>query len=475
LGRRELKALVTQDLIQDIPTKINAVLAFHKCGAYKFESEEQKQATTKLVQLLQRSDLTLEQNIDVARALSYSSAVSSEERRQSIQRLGELLHRPDLTLEQSIEVARTLSYRFAPNSEEQQQAIQKLTELLHRPDLTIQQMVKVARSLYSGSYFQSEEQQQGAQELVKLSLRSDLTCEQAILIAQALNEARPEINETYLMVQRLVELVQQPNTHLEQIIQVARAFCGEPSNSYLYVRHREAARLVMWSLVEATQRANLTLGQSTQIGQVLARYIQINQYLEDERWVPRTLTQLLEQTKLDLVRIVQVASILYYCGLKDSEEKRQATKWLARLLERSDLTLEQSIEVTRALYRCSAKDSEEEQQATQRLWHLAQKSDIPMFLRLQIASIPLSETVKNYQNKDHAIKLILGMVDGKAAKHYIEEKWQPIVKRGSIPSAEISDIPFIIEIAKEEMLPTKIKDEMYQILNNMVPKFDEID
>ncbi len=45
----------------------------------------------------------------------------------------------------------------------------------------------------------------------------------------------------------------------------------------------------------------------------------------------------------------------------------------------------------------------------------------------------------------------------------------------STMSIQVSDIPNAAAIARQELLPTSIRDEMYQPLSRMVPQFDQLD
>ena len=588
LGRRELKVLATQDIIPDISTRILAVQTFYKSSTHKLETAEQRLATQKLIELLRRPDLTLEQSVEVARALYFSSPdnsderqlatqkliellrrsdltleqsvkvaqalyfsspYQSDERQMAIQKLIELLRRPDLTLEQSVEVARPLYFSSLNNSEEEQLVTQKLIELLRRPDLTLEQSVEVARAfnfnspdnsderqlvtqkliellrqpdltleqsvevaraLCQNSLFQSDEQRQAIQKLTELAQRPDLTLEQIVQVVQALHQdVLPQLEEAQLAIQRLAELVRQSDLTFEQSMQVAQAFCGPP---HLFIHRVDEARFVIQRVIDLVQRASLTTEQNQQMAQVLSRYI--NQHFENEQWVTQRLaelaqrpdlapeqnmqaalalyrcsrnnseeeqlatqklTELLRRPDLTFEQSVKVAQALYKSSTNSSEEEQLATQKLTELLQRPDLTFEQSVQVSQAFYRCSPLNSEEQRQAAQRLWQLAQKQELPFDLRLQVATVPLAERIANYPDRAQAVQLILGMIHGEAAKHYFEEIWVPIVTSVSQKTENISDLPFIAELANQEMLPVQIRDEMYQLLNNMVPKLGSVD
>jgi hypothetical protein len=41
-------------------------------------------------------------------------------------------------------------------------------------------------------------------------------------------------------------------------------------------------------------------------------------------------------------------------------------------------------------------------------------------------------------------------------------------------AATVSDIPYIVELAKQESLPTEARDQMFRKLSQMVPQFGNV-
>jgi hypothetical protein len=77
---------------------------------------------------------------------------------------------------------------------------------------------------------------------------------------------------------------------------------------------------------------------------------------------------------------------------------------------------------------------------------------------------------------------VLILIQGEAARNYLADRWQsksygmrqPTVFDMS-EQTKLSDIPYIVELAQQELLPAEARDEMYQILRDMVPQFDKVD
>ena len=79
-----------------------------------------------------------------------------------------------------------------------------------------------------------------------------------------------------------------------------------------------------------------------------------------------------------------------------------------------------------------------------------------------------------------AVQMILSLIPVELAKKYLAQKWPPLPLRQYQIIADHSykvtalDIPYIIELANQETLPVSIRDEMYLILQNVIPQFGNI-
>ena len=82
------------------------------------------------------------------------------------------------------------------------------------------------------------------------------------------------------------------------------------------------------------------------------------------------------------------------------------------------------------------------------------------------SSVPLTVNEPNYADRVWSIQTIQALTDKEMARAYINKHW--VFLYGEV---EASDIPFIAELVKEEILSTRIRDAIYTSLENMIPKF----
>ena len=440
---------------------------------YRFSSagsDEEKQATQVLDQLLRRTDLTPEQTAEVALALYQNNPSQTEEQREATQMLVQLLRRTDLTPEQTAEVAQALYQNNPSQTEEQREATQALVQLLRRTDLTPEQTAEVAQALYQNNPSQTEEQREATQALVQLLRRSDLMPKQTIEVAQALYRSSSIFKERREATKMLVQLLQRSDLTPEQTTEVALALYR--SSNYFSVEQREAVQ----ALDQLLRRTDLTPEQTAEVALAFREFSLL--YIEEQPEVTQALVQLLRRTDLTPEQTAEVALALYQNNPSQSEkqpEVTEATQALVQLLQRSDLTPEQTTEVALALYRSSSSSLiEQKRWAEQVLLDKSQQQNLSFDKRLEVATLPLTLNINSYPKRVKAIQLVLSMTQGKSIKDYLEDCWQPPLETGRIDTIDVSDIPYIVEITTSENLPTQVRDEMYCLLRNIIPKFGEV-
>ncbi len=146
LARKELMPLVTQNLIPDTPSRIQAVQVLHEGSSSK--SEEWQQTIKMLLDLAQQPDLTVEQVLQIAESLYKKSSYKAEERQQAIQMFLDLAQQPSLSFKQAMSIAQAL-YQVSSNKlKERNLIIQALLNLLHQPNPSFNQWLHVALILY---------------------------------------------------------------------------------------------------------------------------------------------------------------------------------------------------------------------------------------------------------------------------------------------------------------------------------------
>jgi hypothetical protein len=235
---------------------------------------------------------------------------------------------------------------------------------------------------------------------------------------------------------------------------------------------------LMWTrqYPDLGQRALIALVSEDAIADIDTRmeaarvlYINTPARSEEEQQAIQILLRLAQQPDLPFGFALQSAGTLYQISLHGSEEQRHVAQLLLQLAQRPDLSVEQVIQTASVLYWVSPKASEEQRLAIQVLLRLVQNKSLTVDQRLQASTEILTMQPTRYLERAQAIQTVLASLHGEAASQHLKKHWAPI----SI-SPEVSDIPVIVELAKQKMLPTEIRDEMYQVLRRMVPQFDKI-
>ncbi len=415
LGQEKIRLFATQDVLSDPLTKAHAVQLFYKSCTHEsqeqrevtqrlvevmqredltveqcikaaealrrsspFRSYEQRQASKKLVEIMQRSDLTINQTIKVAQALYWSSPYGSQERQTASQKLMELIHHPDLTIDQTIKVAQALYRPSSSGSQEHQTAVQKLIELMHHPDLTIDQAIKVAQALYQSSSSGSQEHQIAVQKLIELMHHPDLTIDQAIKVAQTLYWHSPSRSQEYQTAsQKLMELIHHPDLTIDQAIKVAQTlYWHSPSRSQEY-------QTASQKLIELIHHPDLTIDQAIKVAQAL--YWHSPSGSQELQAMIQKLMELMHHPDLTIEQTIKAADILYTRSLYQSPEEQQAIQKLLEVMQRGDLTIEDNIKAAEALYRSSPQESQGQRQAMQSLSEFMLHSNLPSETVIQVA------------------------------------------------------------------------------------------
>ena len=105
------------------------------------------------------------------------------------------------------------------------------------------------------------------------------------------------------------------------------------------------------------------------------------------------------------------------------------------------------------------------------IWQLAQEPDLTTDRRIQVVRIPLATNEANYSERAEAVRILLDLVQGEAAKQYLKDSW---LSADADKKVDISHISSLIDLAKQEMLPTEIRNEVYKILWDLVAQFGSV-
>ncbi len=500
-GREELRTLVAQEVISDIPRRIRAARTLYSISFPK--SPEQQQAIQALLNLAKRTDISFELSLLAARTLYEHSHPQSQELLQAAQLILDLAQRPNISIEQSVLAAEILYWNSPDKSEEQQQVIKLLLSMTQYSNISIEQAMQIARILYESSSRDSEERRQANNLLGRLIQNSDLSFEQIMQAAEAIYEKRIFYQEGYRQAtQMLLHLARRADVSFEQAVLASQTIYKYSSNGSEELRQAAQLLLHLARQSNLSFEQNLLITQATYLifptqsekrGQITRLFLDLIEQVDppieqtlraanilfqyspdgsEGRFIAaKMLLNLLHQPNFSIEQILQAVQMLHRYSPKALGEK-QALQILQQLMQRHALSFEQELQIAEFLYQNSSVASEEEQQTIKRLWQLAQKQNISADQRLQIAKVPLTVKKANYQERVQAVRMILSLIEGETARQYLEKYWQSVDAK---LKPEPLNILYIAELTYQELLPAEARDEMYQILRNMVPQFDQID
>ncbi len=450
------KVLERNDLTLEQRVKVAEVLYRSSSSG----SPEEQHAIQELTKMLGRTDLIVEERIKVAGALYRSSSYDLPEEQQVVQELTKNLERTDLTLEQRIQVVQELSSYSQSGSQEERQAIQVLSGMLQRMDLTVEQRIRAAQALYQSSFSNSQERQLAVQELIGMLQRVDLATNQLVEVVQMLYQRSYGLQQRW-MVQKLKNILQDTGLLIEHRTKLAHAlYKGIPLESL--------RRWIIQWLVDKMNDVALTIEQHIGVARVI--HLSSTADSAQEQQLRQELGVMLQRTDLTVEQRVKVAQTLYLCSPDDSPERRQVTLMFFDSLQQIDPTIEQQVIVAQSLYLCSKYKSEERQQAMQIFVGLLNKQGLFVDQRFQIACFPLTVEEANYADRLWSIREILALADKEIARIHIKKSW--VFVDEEVP---ISDLSSIVELIKEEILSTEIRDAIYVSLESMIPKFGNED
>ena len=458
--RQELKMFVAQSLGADDQTKLEAAtILFRQSDS---NSEDRHLAERALLVLFQRSNLSVDRFIDAARDLYLHSAERSEEKQFVRRLLVQMVWRADLPVEQTIEAALIL-YQFSDEeSEEQKLASRLVLKPTLRDDMRTEQYIKLVEQLYRLAAEGSDVQLNAVEVLGNLAQCRDLSVEQNHLAAFCLYRSSYERPENIRFATKLmIDLARRENLLAEQITLIART---------LSLMGSEERQQAVDMLSNLTQRADLTVEQIIDMAESFA-YLSKPESGEQQRAIEMLLS-LKQRNDLTLGQIVKIALRLYEYSTAKSEVRRQATDTLLTFAQHRDLPMELFIRNAWTLSRFSSVGSEERKLLVQLIFQMVKNQNFTTDQRLlSIANLfSKAETSSKGYNifsvRLQAMEIAFSLLQEADIKRYFEKYWKRIEQ--PIELVE-SDVPMLDRFAREERLPIQLRNEMYQLLCQMVP------
>ncbi len=102
-------------------------------------------------------------------------------------------------------------------------------------------------------------------------------------------------------------------------------------------------------------------------------------------------------------------------------------------------------------------------------------------VRLKLVLLPCEARTNNFEERIQAIQILLMLTEEGNARKLLEEQWRhpSLISERRMGNRRkydlfVSAIPVIFELATQEVLPLRARDELYQLLQDMVPLFIHI-
>jgi hypothetical protein len=246
------------------------------------------------------------------------------------------------------------------------------------------------------------------------------------------------------------------DTSVEQIIQAANIMPDLKD---------EVQEQVIETLLALMQRPDLSVGQIIQI----AQSIYVPSHSEQEEHATTILLELMQRPDLSVEQAIQVAEVTRH--VLTYEMDNPAIPILLELIQRTELSIEQVVQGKQALLELLKNAyglenaygyDEEYNNALGYLKRVGGDANIDSDLRLQ-ALATVFITHSQYEEKVWATRMLLNLNQKEAVQHYLREKWR-IIRY----SNGIADIPFIADLAEQEILPLGVRNFMYRQLHNLL-------
>jgi NACHT domain len=265
---------------------------------------------------------------------------------------------------------------------------------------------------------------------------------------------------SYLLRQILEGKIKSYRSEYTNIVQQDLFFISSCLAEEIYVE-KELAMVVISRLSDVMKNSPFT-SQSDKALEALTLLMQTRLYaaLAREELIALA-TQIVENTS----RSIHAIEILYKQSIEESE-KQQVRQIFLNMVHEPDLSLEQIIQISEVLYENSPHASQE---AVQDLWSYIQDQNSILKQRLRALAVLILASWVSYIDKAQAVEIIYNQLPKEEAKLFLAEYWQ-----SSYVSAELSTIPYIVELVKQELLPSEVRDNLYQLVSQMVLEFNKL-
>jgi hypothetical protein len=440
------------------------------------EIDERRQAMNWLLRSIQRSDLTFEQYIKGLLVILKSNPQGAQEYQDALSICWQLAQRSNLSVEETLQVAEVFYKYGVQKSKEHQYAFYALWNLAQQSKFSVKDHHRIFSAFYDAIgvgeqyYKKNEDNKQATQLLLNLVQQPGIPLGQKIQIAQSFYRYIPPETEEYQQAtQWLAGLAQQSEISFEETIQLADTLD----------RGNSLRELSIQILLDFREQRALSIEEDFRILLQLYSYIGYSSVLHEQ--IVEELLALVAIVPVDVEHSILVAQAFLRARFLSVDtkvnkhiqpERKLGPEILLKLIEYPDLSFEQALKIMRLLY-TNRFLSRMEGRVTHLLWQIAQSQDLTLDQRLQITIIPFNEErVDNYPDIVKAVQVVLNMLDPEEAKHYFKEH---LTTKKRYPRPMPSDIPYVIKLIEQDLLPMSIRETLYRLLSREVPRFNMLE
>ena len=410
-----------------------------------------------LQQLVNRSDLTTQQRVELIQRLCNSSFNVPALWSLTYQMLADLERSAQVTISDVAQVTHLL-YQCTQNfsSPEQQEvhllARQKLQELFVSPELSIEEKLHIART-----FLQSDEAEL-LHAAIQLCMRLTRGRELPPPVTQFLlsvvirhYEHHKRVQERRQAFQMLVKLVHWRTINVAEILNFAwtRYRFGENDDD----QRTQAIQL----LSDIAKRKQAPVEQLLQIADAI-HAANMPRPEPEQSALPVLINLLAHNETLSTLQLLHIARLLM-SGVESDMVWQHFTRALSLLLQRTDMPAEYLAQLTLD-HRSDA--SALRPRILQHFTDLTEDQTLTIPQRQLIAATLLKSHDVSYAYKAKAVQAVIALLQPQPAKQFLRQYW-------SSPMSEtIADMPFMAELAQQVLLPDLYRDGIYVKLRQMI-------
>jgi len=428
-------------------------------------SKSEQLATQMLVNLAQCSYLTVEQQIQVGLCL-WTDIFSATQRGKQI--LSDLVQSPDLTLEQEELILAPL-YNVV-NTDLEEERLKKIfspaySNLMRRSDLTTEQQRQVSLRIYNSIFSTPTSRQKAGQTLLNLALHPDTSIEEQMNTTRILSRILEDFDDPKtlnLVIQMSINFIQRNNLAFEQVLLIV-----QPIDKISFNTDMSGKKFSQF-LMDLNEHNVLSIEQQV----LVARYVYNHNNPKSKlaRYATQILSSLVQRSDLSIEQELQVAEVFNRFSGTELINFQPKNKTILLLVQHTDLSVDKRLFYLKNLYNRNSLRNEERAEIIRLLWQIAQDQALALNQRLQAMNVFLSADNNDYINKTQAVRLVTSLLQDNLAKQYFEEH----LRFRSFVDIQTKQLLFLVELVQQELLPSEIRNEMYKALRKMVPEFDKI-